>query len=66
MRLRWIMAAVLVSSMMACGDSEPETSTVADERESSGEGATSVAREVLDRWVENAEGVESYTITFDA
>jgi hypothetical protein len=25
-----------------------------------------VAREVLDRWVENAEGVESYTITFDA
>jgi hypothetical protein len=64
MLLRGIMAALLVSSTMACGDGEPETS--AGEREGAGEGATSVAREVLDRWVENAEGVESYTITFDA
>jgi hypothetical protein len=65
MRLRWIMAALLLRTFMACGDSEPETSTVGEERASSAEGASSVAREVLERWVENAEGVESYTITFD-
>jgi hypothetical protein len=56
MFLRSIMAGLMVGLLLACGEGETESAT---------EGVTSVAREAIDRYIENTEGVEGYTITFE-
>ena len=65
MRLSLIMAGLMVCALLGCSNDERESGADAGGPGSAAGGATPVAREVLDRWVENAEGVDSYTIRYE-